>query len=58
MWGLSWLWWALVKDEILNLEELSLELLGYLQKYYEGILKERYEVEESDDRLKMLEQLR
>lgn len=44
-----------IKDEILNLEELSLELLGYLHKYYEGILKERYDVEESDDRVKMLE---
>lgn len=44
-----------IKDEILNLEELSLELLGYLHRYYEGILKERYDVEESEDRLKMLE---
>ncbi len=44
-----------IKDEILNLEELSLELLGYLHRDYEGILKERYDVEESEDRLKMLE---
>ena len=44
-----------IKDEILNLEELSLDLLGYLHKYYEGILKERYDVEEPDDRVKMLE---
>ena len=44
-----------IKDEILNLEELSLELLGYLYRDYEGILKERYDVEESEDRLKMLE---
>ena len=44
-----------IKDEILNLEELSLELLGYLHRYYEGILKERDDVEESEDRLKMLE---
>ena len=44
-----------IKDEILNLEELSLELLGYLHRYYEGILKERYDGEESEDRLKMLE---
>ena len=44
-----------IKDEILNLEELSRELLGYIHRYYEGILKERYDVEESEDRLKMLE---
>lgn len=44
-----------IKDEILNPEELSLELLGYLHRDYEGILKERYDVEESEDRLKMLE---
>ena len=43
-----------MNDQILNLEELSLELLGYLHKYYEGILAQRYELEESEDRLAML----
>ncbi len=43
-----------MNDQILNLEELSLELLGYLHKYYEGILEQRYELEESEDRLAML----
>lgn len=43
-----------MNDQILNLEELSLELLGYLHKYYEGILTQRYELEESEDRLAML----
>lgn len=43
-----------MNDQILNLEELSLELLGYLHKYYEGILVQRYELEESEDRLAML----
>lgn len=43
-----------MNDQILNLEELSLELLGYLYKYYEGILAQRYELEESEDRLAML----
>lgn len=46
-----------IRDEILNLEELSLELLGYLEKSYPGILKERYDMEESEDRVKMLEQV-
>ena len=31
-----------IKDEILNLEELSLELLGYLHRDYEGLLKEQW----------------
>ena len=43
-----------MNDQILNLEELSLELLGYLHKCYEGILAQRYELEESEDRLAML----
>ena len=43
-----------MNDQILNLEELSLELLGYLHKCYEGILSQRYELEESEDRLAML----
>lgn len=43
-----------MNDQILNLEELSLKLLGYLHKYYEGILAQRYELEESEDRLAML----
>ncbi len=43
-----------MNDQILNLEELSLELLGYLHKSYEGILAQRYELEESEDRLAML----
>ena len=44
-----------IKDEILNLEELALELLGCLHTNYEGILAARYEIEESEDRLAMLE---
>ena len=44
-----------IKDEILNLEELALELLGCLHTHYEGILAARYEIEESEDRLAMLE---
>ena len=43
-----------MNDHILNLEELSLELLGYLLICYEGILAQRYELEESEDRLAML----
>ena len=46
-----------IKDEILNLEELSLELLKYLHRDYPGLLKARYEIEESPEPLTMLEQI-
>lgn len=46
-----------IKDEILNLEELSLELLGYLRRDYPGLLKARYEIEEFPEPLTMLEQI-
>lgn len=46
-----------IKDEILNLDELSLELLGCLHEFYKGLLEKRYELTESDDRLSMLTQI-
>lgn len=46
-----------IKDENLNLEELSLELLGCLHEFYKGLLEKRYELTESDDRLSMLTQI-
>lgn len=45
-----------IKDEILNIDELSLELLRYLLKHYADLLKERYEITE-DEALKALEQI-
>ena len=35
-----------IKDDILNIEELALGLIGYLQEFYPAALKERYSVEE------------
>lgn len=46
-----------IKDEILNLEELSLELLDMLRQYYPGVLAARYEISEEDTPLAMLETL-
>lgn len=46
-----------IKDEILNLEELSLELLKNISTDYPGLLQERYGIEESQDALSMLEQI-
>ena len=37
-----------IKDEILNTDELSLELIKILQKNYPGVLKERYQAIESE----------
>ena len=46
-----------IKDEILNLEELSLELLAYLHREYEGILEQRYKITESENNVTMLEEI-
>ena len=43
-----------VKDDILNTQELSLELLKFLHRDYEGILAQRYGIEESEDPVAML----
>ena len=39
-----------IKDEILNIDELSLELISYLKENYAGTLAARYEVEETVER--------
>ena len=46
-----------IKDEILNLEELSLELLENLHRDYPGLVEKRYEIQESETPLSMLEQI-
>ena len=35
-----------IKDDILNIEELALGLIGYLQEFYTAAIRERYNVEE------------
>ena len=44
-----------IKDEILNLEELSLELLDYIRTNYPGLLKTRYGIEEEGTPVSLLE---
>ena len=46
-----------IQDEILNLEELSLELLAYLHREYEGVLEQRYQIIESENNVTMLEEI-
>ncbi len=43
-----------IKDEILNIDELSLELIQILTEKYPGVLKERYDVEESQTPAELL----
>lgn len=38
-----------IKDEILNMDELSLEIIKYILSEYSGILNQRYGVDESKD---------
>ena len=46
-----------IKDEILNLEELSLELLEYIRTNYSGLLNQRYGISEDGTRLSLLEEI-
>ncbi|MCR4653104.1 MAG: ribosome biogenesis GTPase YlqF [Eubacterium sp.] len=46
-----------VNDEILQLEELSLKLIEFLCEKYSGVLKERYDVDESMENAKILESI-
>ncbi len=43
-----------VKDEVLDLDELSLRLIAYLMEAYPKILQERYCVEEDREPVDML----
>lgn len=43
-----------IKDEILNMEELAVELIKILMKHYEGLLSERYGIEEQEDAVTVL----
>ena len=43
-----------IKDEILNIDELSTELIKFLLKAYPGVLAERYDIEECEDAVEML----
>lgn len=44
-----------IKDEILNIDELSIELIKILTQYYPGVLAERYSVSEEVEPVKILE---
>ena len=43
-----------MNDEVLHMDELAAELIEFLLKNYPGVLKERYEIEESKDKFETL----
>ena len=46
-----------IKDEILNITELALELIIFLKEHYKGILAQRYGIDEEQDKVKVLEEI-
>ena len=46
-----------IKDEILNIDELALELIAILIEHYPGVLHARYEVEEDQTPANIIEQI-
>lgn len=46
-----------IKDEILNISELSIRLIDFLKEFYSGILAERYAVDENCDKIAILEKI-
>lgn len=46
-----------IKDDILNVEELALELIRFLQKHYRGCLNSRYQIEEAGEPVEILTEI-
>ena len=46
-----------VNDEILNIDELSVELIKLLDEYFPEVICERYQIEKQDDPAKVLEEI-
>ncbi len=46
-----------IRDELLNTEEMAVTFLKFLHENYEGLLKERYDIEESEDALENLNKI-
>ena len=46
-----------IKEDLLDIRELAVQLLGLLMEKYPGILQKRYNIEENRDKIKMLEMI-
>ncbi|MDD3183995.1 MAG: ribosome biogenesis GTPase YlqF [Anaerostipes sp.] len=55
--GLRLAWIGSMKEEILNKEEMAIELIEFLKENYQGILNQRYQVDETADKVEILGQI-
>ena len=46
-----------INDEILNVQELSLELISFFNDHYPDALKKRYEIDDLSDRIRVLDRI-
>lgn len=46
-----------IKEEILNVTELAMELVDFLNENYKGMIESRYEIEGSEDSLEMIRRI-
>jgi len=46
-----------VNDEILNIDELSIELIKLLEVYFPEVICDRYQIEKQEEPLKVLEEI-
>lgn len=46
-----------IKDDILNITELAYELIDFLKDNYKGMLNKRYDIDETIDHVRILEQI-
>lgn len=46
-----------MKDELINMDEMALALIGELTEKYPGLLAKRFELEEAEDKVRILEQI-
>ena len=46
-----------IRVEILNQDEMAIELIEYLKEHYPGILEKRYQVDETADRVEILNEI-
>ncbi len=55
--GMRLAWIGSMNDEILQIEELALELIGYLRTAYGGILNSRFGIEENGENFEILTEI-
>lgn len=46
-----------IKEEILNVIDLAVEMIKFLREHYQGVLSERYQADESKDPVEVLEHI-